>query len=377
MGICDSLDKNTKNRINLQINDNLCYIYSKKNIEGTGFFCKIPFPDFLTFLPVLITSTKILDNEDIYYGAEILLRLKDNRCIGFIIDKNRKFYFNEEYQVTIIEIKNEDNLKIDSFLEVKFSQIQNEIYLIYYRNDNEHKPYYFGNILISNKNKFTHSCKYRGGELGCPIIDSSDYKVIGIDNGLERENGSNSGLYLEKPIKNFYDIYNINTELNIIFKDNTGFQIYYVKGEENMMFGELVVYFYIASGSVFDEYMSFFYNSNEILPYSTLTLKEMNIQQNSEIIFRRKNSIITNENINIIFLFDDSRKYVIHTNWNMTIKQLILKLCQNIKCPYEVIITKYTFIYNSETISIDNSKIKTTRFLNNSEIIIISKGLLK
>ena len=116
MGICDSLDKNTKNRINSQINDNLCYIYSKKNIEGAGFFCKIPFPDFRTLLPVLITSIKILNNEDIYYGAEILLKLKDNRCIGLIIDKNRKFYFKEEYQVTIIEIKNEDNIKIRSLV---------------------------------------------------------------------------------------------------------------------------------------------------------------------------------------------------------------------------------------------------------------------
>ena len=136
-----------------------------------------------------------------------------------------------------------------------------------------------------------------------------------------------------------------------------------------MMFGELIVYFYIASGSVFDECMSFFYNSNEIPPYSTVTLKEMNIQQNSEIIFGKKNNIITNENINICFLFDDGRKFMIYDYLNMTIKQLILKFCQKIKCPYKVIITKYTFIYNSKTISIDNSlTLKTMGISDGSKI---------
>ena len=68
MGICESLDKSTKNIINSQINECICFIESRTGIKGTGFLCKIPFPDFFALLPVLITSSKLLKNDMVGIG---------------------------------------------------------------------------------------------------------------------------------------------------------------------------------------------------------------------------------------------------------------------------------------------------------------------
>ena len=37
-----------------------------KDIQGTGFFCKIPFPDINKCLPVIITNNHIINEELLY-----------------------------------------------------------------------------------------------------------------------------------------------------------------------------------------------------------------------------------------------------------------------------------------------------------------------
>ena len=54
----------TKN-IKEQMEKNICKLYIGQN-QGTGFFCKIPFPDQKTMLPVFITNNHII-NKDILY----------------------------------------------------------------------------------------------------------------------------------------------------------------------------------------------------------------------------------------------------------------------------------------------------------------------
>lgn len=376
MGICESLDKSTKNIINSQINESICFIESRTGIKGTGFLCKIPFPDFFALLPVLITSSKILKNEGIYYGEEIKLILKNYRNVSLIIDKNRKFYTDDKYQVTIIEIKNSDNLDINSFLEVKFDSKIKDIYLIYYRNDTEHKQYYFGEIKNINNNKFTHSCKYIEGEIGCPIINRNNYKVIGINNGLDENTNLNSGVLIEMPIKNFNDCYiddRNNLKFNVFFKYMYGYQNYEVECYENMMFGELIILFCLKSGIQINENMSFFFNNIEIPSYSSLFLNQMNIGENSTIYYMEQNKIMTNI-INVIFTLE-GKSNIIFATPNMLFKELILKYCQIIRYPYKEMKYNY-FMYNSQNIqgkdflSLNNIGIK-----NNSRIVILERNL--
>jgi len=97
--------------IKTQCSNNICKIFSAKEEIGTGFLCKIPFPDSLHLLPVLITNSKILEKDDIFNGKKINFSLKSNKeKISIFIDDNRKIYKGKKYDIAIIEIKEEDGI---------------------------------------------------------------------------------------------------------------------------------------------------------------------------------------------------------------------------------------------------------------------------
>jgi hypothetical protein len=82
-----------------------------------GFFCKIPFQNNL--LPVLITNNHILDKEDIKLGKITNFTLYNNKEIRVIkINESRKRITREELDITIIEIKSDED-KINNFLEIE------------------------------------------------------------------------------------------------------------------------------------------------------------------------------------------------------------------------------------------------------------------
>lgn len=59
-----------------QIDNSLCKIKKKNGAVGTGFICRIPFPDFKNLLPVFITCYHVLKKEDITEGKEIELQFE-------------------------------------------------------------------------------------------------------------------------------------------------------------------------------------------------------------------------------------------------------------------------------------------------------------
>jgi len=100
-----------------QMRNCICKII-KNNGSGTGFFCKIPYPDQSNLLKVLITNNHVLNENDIQSNNRIRFTLKADSSIRSIyIDDRRKKYTSEELDVTFIEIKeNEDN--IHEFLDI-------------------------------------------------------------------------------------------------------------------------------------------------------------------------------------------------------------------------------------------------------------------
>ena len=58
-------------KIDTQLEQNICKVYVNQNIIGTGFLCKIPYPDEFKLLPVLITNNHILKEEDISLNKKI------------------------------------------------------------------------------------------------------------------------------------------------------------------------------------------------------------------------------------------------------------------------------------------------------------------
>ena len=99
-----------------QMEKTICKIFIK-NIQGTGFFCKIPFPDKNNMIPVFITNSHIIDNNSLYNeNAIIKIDIKEETIIKEMNLNNRMKYINEDYDITIIEIKEKDNIK--NYLEL-------------------------------------------------------------------------------------------------------------------------------------------------------------------------------------------------------------------------------------------------------------------
>ena len=99
-----------------QMERNICKINIGMN-QGTGFFTKIPFPNENKMLPVLITNNHVINNDILNKeNMKIKIDIKEEDDTKEIILKNRMKYTNEEYDITIIEIKEEDN--INNYLEL-------------------------------------------------------------------------------------------------------------------------------------------------------------------------------------------------------------------------------------------------------------------
>ena len=88
-----------------QMERNICKIKIEKE-QGTGFFCKIPFPDLNNMLSVFITNTHIINKELLYKDNAIIeIDIEEEDNIRKLNLNNRMKYTNEEYDITIIEIK--------------------------------------------------------------------------------------------------------------------------------------------------------------------------------------------------------------------------------------------------------------------------------
>ena len=86
-----------------------------KNV-GTGFFCKIPLEDNVIF-NCLITNEHVLNEKYYKQNKKIDLLINDgNEIVTIDINMKRKTYFSEQYDITIIEIKENDGIK--DFLEL-------------------------------------------------------------------------------------------------------------------------------------------------------------------------------------------------------------------------------------------------------------------
>ena len=211
-----------------QMEKSICKILINDENKGTGFFCKIPFPDNNNKLSVLITNNHVINdlnkNITIYY---------DNK-IKEIELENRKKYTNKEYDITIIEIKEKD--KIEEYLEIDEEIMKglNKVYAkesIYVLQYPEEKLVSYGilnGIIEDKKYNFSHLCCTDKGSSGSPIINLKNNKVIGIHK--EATNNYNKGLFLNYPIQEFINEYN---NKNIIKKLNEIFNLK-LKDDDNL-----------------------------------------------------------------------------------------------------------------------------------------------
>jgi hypothetical protein len=174
----------------------ICKISYKEQKVGIGFFCKIPFAGEKKPLKYLITSNHILNekilNKDNKCNEQISIvtRYEQNKPKNIELNKKARASFcNNKLGITMIEIKDTDNIKY--FLEMdtnnlnenqKYSNLNNQVYMI--QNDNNNDVYVsYGIINNEDKNSFyfMHTCHAFQGSSGSPIINMENHKVIGIN----------------------------------------------------------------------------------------------------------------------------------------------------------------------------------------------------
>ena len=179
-------------------------------MKGTGFFCKIPCINKFA----LITNNHIItENEN-----EINIKIKEENESRIINLENRIKYFNKEYDIAIIEIK--DN-EIKNYLELDDNIIKdilknnnkNEeyldktIYIIQYPKGELSVSYgILNNMSIDKKYNFNHKCSTKFGSSGSPILNIDNNKIIGMHKG----GNNNEGLFLNYPIKEFIKLFPYN-----------------------------------------------------------------------------------------------------------------------------------------------------------------------
>ena len=110
---------------------------------GTGFICLIPYSTIEHQLKVLITCNHVFN--DIKTGNKIKVIFDNNIEKEIILDKTRKLYTNEEYDITFIELKNNE-LDLNNYLKIDDELYKNkeikkndQIYIIHYPKGKEAK----------------------------------------------------------------------------------------------------------------------------------------------------------------------------------------------------------------------------------------------
>ena len=110
-------------KIGSQMEKNICK-FKIGDKQGTGFFCKIPFPNMDNMLSVFITNNHLIKEELLNYENEqIIIKIKEDEDEKKINLNGRFKYTNIEYDTTIIEIQEKDGIK--KFMELDDKIINN------------------------------------------------------------------------------------------------------------------------------------------------------------------------------------------------------------------------------------------------------------
>ena len=291
-----------------QSKNNIVKIINQKEEVGTGFFCLIPFPDKMHLLPTLITNNHVLNERDIEI-EKIIKFSSEEKEYQIEIDNHRRCYTNEEeYDTTIIEIKPEDGIKLNKFLEIdeeifniKANEIfeKSSVYVIHYPNGSQNEISFgkIKSISLDNIN-ILHLCNTLPGSSGGPILNMINYKVIGIHKGAEENKNWNLGTLLQLPIKKFNEVIfnkennknskneiNLNNENNEIIKNNAN-----DKKENNVQINES---YNILADNEFSEFSLFNKDVQEEIYFNNNNKKNKlpEIQNNN----------MSNNNINISY----------------------------------------------------------------------------
>ena len=128
-------DVHKKQIIIKQSNEIICKILTKELNYKTGIFHNFPFPDLFHILPVLIIESDLLD--ELKDKNKIELSLNNNAQIYQILLNDSRKIVKTDFGLTMIEIKKDDGLNVDSFLSNPryLGQFIKKVYFLYFKKD--------------------------------------------------------------------------------------------------------------------------------------------------------------------------------------------------------------------------------------------------
>ena len=212
----------TKKILNQLINC-ICKIKIKEEYT-TGFFCKIPFKN--ETIKVFITNYHFLIEKNLKENKKLILLLNNEKeAIKIDLFIERKVYLNKEYDITIIELKDED--KIKDYLELDDNLFKDNSEIIY-----KNKSIY----TLHYQNGKNANCSTDNGSFGSPILNLQNNKVIGIHN--QNSIKYNIGTLLNLPIIDFINKNFMEEEKDLIIINNKNFKIIKKLGEGG--FGKVI-----------------------------------------------------------------------------------------------------------------------------------------
>ena len=190
----------------------VCEVESDNGDRCIGFFCNINFNNIK--IPSLITAMHVIDAKKLLSNRIIKIRINEEEK-KIRINENRTLYSNKEYDVTIIEIKREDNIK--HFLKLdegifresgKQYYLGKSIYCIQYLEHYEEMNVFVSYGIIKDfffdcEEKMRHYCSTGKESSGSPIFDLNTNRVIGIHTQHHVSKDCGVGCFLTKPIIEF------------------------------------------------------------------------------------------------------------------------------------------------------------------------------
>ena len=207
VGRIEKLSSYEEKTLKEQIDNNICKIISNQKEKGYGFLCKIPKLE----IKLLITNCKIIGKEDIKNNLKNI-ELKQNKNPSLFLDNTNNYIINEDFDISIIEIKNNNNnlndynyIEIDeNILNNNYNYINEYIFILNYSFFNA--KYIIEKIKTNEeKNGINNYNLYNKKKINTflLILCQSNYKIIGIHN---------DGVYLKTILKEFCNIYEKKSE---------------------------------------------------------------------------------------------------------------------------------------------------------------------
>ena len=187
--------------------EKVCKIKVMNENDGSGFFLKLKISN--QEIKLLITNNHVINQEILDTNQQITLYINKNKY-HIKLDKKLK-YTSTKYDVTIIEINEEDEINCNYFNYKKIdTEDLNSLYILHYPlNENVSASYGIMQYLKDINYQFIHYCSTTDGSSGSPIInlESKEEEVIGIHFG--NRNNHYLGTFINYPINEFIEQYKL------------------------------------------------------------------------------------------------------------------------------------------------------------------------